>query len=173
MSTLAERLEKAMAGPPKVTPAELARACGVKQPSISDWLSGRTKKLEASNALAAAEFLGVRYWWLAAGKGPMRDAELAVTRQENEVGSFHHYETSHERLKSSLMTAAAHLAEQVLAAARDGLVTERGLEALQKSLQAQMKDPVSESGTVNSGPKEPQHARKSAERNERGRRSSG
>lgn len=72
MSTLAERLEKALAGPPPKRPADLARACGVKPPSVSDWLSGKTKKMEGANLLAAAEFLDVSYWWLAAGQGPMR-----------------------------------------------------------------------------------------------------
>jgi|GEM_PF-679684 len=72
MTTLAERLEKALADPPSKRPADLARACGVKPPSVSDWLSGKTKKMEGANLLAAAEFLEVNYWWLATGKGPMR-----------------------------------------------------------------------------------------------------
>lgn len=164
MNTLAERLKKAMSGPPEVSPAELARACGIKQPSVSDWLSGRTKKLEAANMLSAAEFLGVRYWWLAAGKGPMRDAGLTASRDESGVRASEHSETSSERLKSSLMATAAHLAEQVLAAARDGLVTERGLRALQESLLAQMARPISESGMVDGAPNGVQNARKSAEK---------
>lgn len=72
MTDLAERLALAMKGPPEVKPSELAKACGIKQPSINDWLNGRTKKLEGANLLAAAECLGVLPWWLAAGKGPMR-----------------------------------------------------------------------------------------------------
>ena len=74
MTDLAERLKMAMAGPPDVKPSELARACGIRQPSINDWLNGRTKKLEGANLLAAAEFLKVNPWWLAAGTGPMRSA---------------------------------------------------------------------------------------------------
>lgn len=77
MTTLAERLEKALAGPPLKRPADLARACGVRPPSVSDWLSGKTKKMEGANLLAAAEFLEVNYWWLAAGKGPMRPDSAA------------------------------------------------------------------------------------------------
>ena len=72
MTDLAERLTLAMAGPPEVKPSELARACGIRQPSINDWLNGRTKKLEGANLLAAAEFLHVNPWWLATGAGPMR-----------------------------------------------------------------------------------------------------
>src|SRR5881392_4028666 len=74
MTDLADRLRMAMAGPPEVKPSELARACGIRQPSINDWLNGRTKKLEGANLLAAAECLKVNPWWLAAGTGPMRSA---------------------------------------------------------------------------------------------------
>ena len=81
MNTLAERLEKALAGPPPKRPADLARACGVKPPSVSDWLSGKTKKMEGANLLAAAEFLDVNYWWLAAGQGPMRSDEAEAARR--------------------------------------------------------------------------------------------
>lgn len=72
MTELAERLTLAMAGPPEIKPSELARACGIRQPSINDWLNGRTKKLEGANLLAAAECLKVNPWWLANGTGPMR-----------------------------------------------------------------------------------------------------
>src|SRR5690606_39658713 len=89
MTTLAERLEKALAGPPLRRPADLARACGVRPPSVSDWLSGKTKKMEGANLLAAAEFLDVSYWWLATGKGPMRpnDADHAGRPAERLDGS--------------------------------------------------------------------------------------
>ena len=49
MSTFAERIKEAMthAG---MTSAELARAAGVKPPSVAQWLGGRTKSLKASTA---------------------------------------------------------------------------------------------------------------------------
>jgi transcriptional regulator with XRE-family HTH domain len=71
-NTLKERLEEAMKGPPVVRAIDLARACGVKPPSVADWLSGRTKRLEGANLLAAAKRLGVRPEWLSTGVGPMR-----------------------------------------------------------------------------------------------------
>lgn len=72
MSTLQERLKLVMAGPPKITQAALARACGIRAPSVNDWLSGKTKSIEGENLLLAAEFLKVIPMWLASGKGPMR-----------------------------------------------------------------------------------------------------
>lgn len=72
-NTLGERFKVAMAGPPKVSGRALAAACGVKPPSVSDWINGGTKTLEGSNLVAAAEFLNVRAKWLAEGIGPMRD----------------------------------------------------------------------------------------------------
>lgn len=72
MRTLQERLKLAMAGPPKVTQAALARACGVRAPSVNDWISGKTKTIEGENLLVAADYLKVMPMWLATGKGPMR-----------------------------------------------------------------------------------------------------
>ncbi|HDS1682147.1 TPA: helix-turn-helix domain-containing protein [Pseudomonas putida] len=72
MSTLQERLRQIMAGPPKISQAALARACGIKPPSVNDWLSGKTKTIEGQNLLLAADFLGVAPKWLATGRGPVR-----------------------------------------------------------------------------------------------------
>jgi len=72
MRTLKERLKLAMAGPPKVTQAALARACGIRAPSVNDWISGKTQTIEGQNLLIAADFLGVLPMWLATGKGQMR-----------------------------------------------------------------------------------------------------
>ncbi|WP_411392522.1 S24 family peptidase [Pseudomonas sp. MPB23] len=72
MRTLQERLKLAMSGPPKVTQAALARACGVRAPSVNDWISGKTKTIEGQNLLIAADYLKVMPMWLATGKGPMR-----------------------------------------------------------------------------------------------------
>lgn len=72
MQTLQERLKFAMAGPPKVSQASLARACRISPPSVNDWLSGKTKSIEGANLLNAAAHLHVLPLWLATGKGPMR-----------------------------------------------------------------------------------------------------
>lgn len=72
MSTLQERFALAMAPPCTVTAADLARVCGVKPPSVHEWLNGPTKTLKGPNAIKAARELGVNADWLSTGKGTMR-----------------------------------------------------------------------------------------------------
>lgn len=76
MSTLAERIEELIADyesdGKKFKQVDLARACGIASPSVSDWRSGKTKNLEGANLLRAAEFFGAMPRWLAEGKGPKR-----------------------------------------------------------------------------------------------------
>ena len=71
MKTLAERLRYAMEVLPskKIKGVELARAVGVKPPSVSDWLSGKSKTMEGENLLKASKFLKVNPAWLASGVG--------------------------------------------------------------------------------------------------------
>ncbi len=54
-----------------LTQVELARACGVKPPSVNGWLSGKSKFLRGENLLKAARALRVSQDWLATGKGSM------------------------------------------------------------------------------------------------------
>lgn len=72
--TLADRLKLAMAGPPRISQAALAKACGVSAPSVSDWCRGVTKSIEGVYLVRAAAFLKVRARWLSEGIGP-RDIE--------------------------------------------------------------------------------------------------
>lgn len=76
--SLADRLTRALAHS-GLSQAELARAAGVKPPSVHGWLSGKSKFLRGENLLSAARALGVRQQWLATGEGPM----LAESAQSN------------------------------------------------------------------------------------------
>ncbi len=78
MNTLAERLQEALQRRPELTKAGLAKACDVKPPSVSDWISGKTKNLEGANLLLAAQYLGVNPWWLATGKGSIEPSPNAM-----------------------------------------------------------------------------------------------
>ncbi|WP_347454293.1 XRE family transcriptional regulator [Acinetobacter thermotolerans] len=77
MKTLAERLKYAMEvlPPKKIKGVELARAVGVKPPSVSDWLSGKSKTMEGPNLIKAAKFLKVNSTWLGTGVGKPTDKE--------------------------------------------------------------------------------------------------
>lgn len=75
MNTLSDRINDAMAEK-ACTAAELAKAAGVKEPSVSDWRSKETKSLKAETALKAAAFLGVSPFWLVLGVGPKRPSEI-------------------------------------------------------------------------------------------------
>lgn len=75
MKTLAERLKYAMEILPskKIKGVELARAVGVKPPSVSDWLSGKSRSMEGENLLRASRYLRVDATWLATGSGSPND----------------------------------------------------------------------------------------------------
>ncbi|TDB28427.1 XRE family transcriptional regulator [Stenotrophomonas sp. ATCM1_4] len=70
MTTLADRLSIAMSKR-GMSQAELARRCGVSQPSVHGWLSGKAKFLRGENLLRAASVLNVSEEWLATGQGSM------------------------------------------------------------------------------------------------------
>ncbi|RJE69711.1 repressor [Acinetobacter sp. JS678] len=84
MNTLAERLRYAMEvlSPKKIKGVELARAVGVKPPSVSDWLSGKSKTMEGENLLKASKFLGVNPSWLASGNGLPTDVNKRNKEEE-------------------------------------------------------------------------------------------
>ncbi|MDC4552790.1 XRE family transcriptional regulator, partial [Acinetobacter baumannii] len=84
MNTLAERLRYAMEvlPPKKIKGVELARAVGVKPPSVSDWLSGKSKTMEGENLLKASKFLGVNPSWLASGNGLPTDVNKRNKEEE-------------------------------------------------------------------------------------------
>lgn len=70
MTTLAERFKEALSErDPPATQADLARACGIKTPSVNGWFQGTTKSIRGKNLLNAARFLGVSDRWLAEGVG--------------------------------------------------------------------------------------------------------
>lgn len=66
-----ERREKSAEHGERVTRAALARAAGVRQPSVTDWFNGKTLSLKGKTLLGAAAYLKVRPEWLGSDKGPM------------------------------------------------------------------------------------------------------
>lgn len=84
--SLKDRLAAAMAGPPKVSQAALARACKVSQPSVNDWLSGKTKTIRGGTLLAVARYLHVDPDWLATGKAT-REMNVKLKGEDLRAGS--------------------------------------------------------------------------------------
>ncbi|WP_454752181.1 hypothetical protein [Cupriavidus necator] len=124
MMDFADRLKLAMAGPPEVKPAELARACGIKQPSVSDWLNRRTKQINGANLLAASELLNVNAWWLADGRGPMRP--VIPQRELNEiVGLLQRMDEDVRRIAITQIKALADLNSEKVNSALTENATER------------------------------------------------
>ncbi len=82
MTVLAVRLKAAMVKT-GMTQAQLARACGVKPPSVSGWLNGKAKYLKGQNLLAAAKALNVSQDWLATGEGAMLPYDDGLTAIPN------------------------------------------------------------------------------------------
>lgn len=85
-TTLSERVREAMhaAG---MTQAELARRVGIAQPSVNDWLSGKTKRLKLETAVRAAAVLGVRLEWLVWGRGRPREDDHEHDHPSADKGS--------------------------------------------------------------------------------------
>lgn len=81
-TTLKDRIQLAMKEA-DVKPVDLARACGVRPPSVSDWINGKTKTLAGTNLIRAAALLNVNAEWLGTGRGPMRlNASVVNTGSE-------------------------------------------------------------------------------------------
>ena len=51
--------------------ADLARSTKLSRATISDWLSGKTQRVQATHLLIVSKALGVNYEWLLTGQGPM------------------------------------------------------------------------------------------------------
>ena len=77
-----ERLVKAMNVRGKIA-ADLSRVTKKKSSSVSDWLSGKTKMMEADNAAIVCSFLRINPEWLIFGKGP---SGLETVHENTEPG---------------------------------------------------------------------------------------
>ena len=80
MTLLKDRLAEAMRRHPNLNQADIARACKVKSPSVTDWLNGKTKSLSAAPARLAARLFRCNQNWIGQGIGlPNWEEELGQT----------------------------------------------------------------------------------------------
>ena len=61
-----------------ITQVNMARACGLRQSSVSAWFTGESKTLRGDKLFAAASYLGVSASWLATGVGSMTEGAVVV-----------------------------------------------------------------------------------------------
>lgn len=85
MKTWNERLKSEL-GKSDYTQSAFARAVGVSPPTVTDWLNGEIKKLEASNAQSICSVLSLRIEWLLDGEGPPREGVKEDTTQAYKRG---------------------------------------------------------------------------------------
>ena len=69
-SNTASRFQSALARSTQFTQHGIAKACGISDAAVSQWLSGETQNIRPENLFAAADYLGVSARWLATGREP-------------------------------------------------------------------------------------------------------
>lgn len=86
MKTLGERIRLIM-DESGLGVTEIAAIAGIKPPSVSDWLNGKTKTLKAGPALRLSKHFKVNSLWLTEDTGPMREQPNTSKKQDSSVGS--------------------------------------------------------------------------------------
>jgi hypothetical protein len=83
----AQRISDLLANDPSKSQAELARACGLKQGSVSGWLGkGKpTKMISGDNLVAAATYLCVTPEWIMTGRNNARPSQSQPTRLDPDM----------------------------------------------------------------------------------------
>lgn len=98
---LAERLKGALSEK-SVTQVALAKAVGVSQPTVNDWLTGKTKTIRGDTMMKVAHFLGVNAKWLASGVG---SAKASAEPWPFEMVSKKRFEALTERQRGAVEAA--------------------------------------------------------------------
>lgn len=85
MKTLSERITWLLKTY-DLTQVELAKIAGVSQPSVANWMNGRTSSIRAEAAYSICKKIPVMYDWLLAGVGePLPTGSSVVTVEVDEV----------------------------------------------------------------------------------------
>lgn len=84
----------------RMSQIDLAKAAGIKQPSVSELESGETKEISGPTLISISGALKVRPEWLVNGKGPMDDALGTLADDEREL--LQNYRAALPRWKVSI-----------------------------------------------------------------------
>jgi transcriptional regulator with XRE-family HTH domain len=108
----------------------LARACGISQPSVSQWFNDSgskkaTEMIRGDNLLSAARYLNVRPEWILTGKGPATASQpLGLDRDTLEVSVI----SVKEMLSRAGLELDAFLAAPMLMFAYDERLKNPGID---------------------------------------------
>ena len=82
MEKWAERIKSLLDADKRLTQSGLAEACGIKQPSVSQWFGSKDKKptemIRGDNLLAAARYLNTSPEWIITGRKPPQSQVLEL-----------------------------------------------------------------------------------------------
>lgn len=99
-----------------MTKSELARAIGVKTPTLNNWLNGKIKEPMVRNATTLCRVLKVRLEWLLDGEAPMEAPADQLLTLTNPGATGRTKAKSGPPLKSTSLASAAEIAGIVKAA---------------------------------------------------------
>lgn len=77
MSEWGDRIRQRMEAM-SLSQTDLAKACGIKPPSVNDWFSNKTKMIDGKNLVAVARALNTSPEWIMTGRG--------VSEQSHDLG---------------------------------------------------------------------------------------
>lgn len=82
---LSEALEEAKTRDPAKSKSGLAKFCGVRPSTVTDWFSGKTRGITGAAGPKAADYLGVSTTWLLSGVGEKHSRSVAAFDDANEL----------------------------------------------------------------------------------------
>lgn len=130
MNTLSERISLLLEQVGN-SPTRMAEIAGVKPPSVSDWVNGKTKNLKTAPALRLAKHFKVNLLWLTEGAGPMVIAPSSDTQPASDEAKCekHVIRPEHQRLIDAYEAADKKTREVMMWVADRALAQDRAPSA--------------------------------------------
>jgi transcriptional regulator with XRE-family HTH domain len=110
METLADRVKWVIEDVAKTIPAHFAKAIGVGRASVSKWLGGGTKKIDADHVFAIENRYGVSARWITTGKGP----RFVKTPPDDDGGAISRAIETMEKLSPEAQDAVAKMLDEII-----------------------------------------------------------
>lgn len=109
---------------------DIAAHFGIQPPSLQDWIKfGRIGKQHLNELVRFfSDVVGPEHWGIGEA--------FTTSSQKTEPLAFTDANVPHEVKESYIVDLAKHLADQIIAATRTGLLTEQGLDLLEQNLRS-------------------------------------